>query len=300
LKDSGSTHELADNAEGHALDSPAVYSGLHMLFQQTSQSAFRTLPSAGWLWVWCALLCGCEQERMEFTEVKRVHEPVTAAEFASVMRIVNELPDQRFPAIPPVFLPPPQWNEGRTLTVGGLYEEELRLREDGWNSARLALVFERDKILMRELRKEFLTPEQFAGLMLTLGAAMCRNEVPDGVDLAALSERARSILEELARDLTPFSTLSREAQFSVLQKAMWLPRKLRADKLKQVPLENQELARKHHDWLIKALPEEFHSNPMDEIRDLLEERGMPFEELPDSGSDEDIPWQQPAQVGPRN
>lgn len=243
-----------------------------------------------------AVLClaGCEQEKLEFTEVKRIHEPVTAAEFASVKRIIEHLPERRAPAIPQVFLPPPLW-QNRSSPIRDLYEEELRRREESWDPSRLGLVFERHKLLVRELKKEKLTPEQFAGLLLTLGAALCRNEVPEGVDLAALSQRSRPFLEELARDQTPFSTLSREAQFAILQKAMWLPRKARAEKLRQVPPENLALVRKHRDWLAEALPNEFLTNPADEIRDLLEERGMPFEELPESGSDENILWQQAGQ-----
>jgi hypothetical protein len=237
------------------------------------------------------LLAGCEHERPGFTEVRRIHEPITPEEFAAVVRIVNQLPEQRVPAFPKVFLPPPLW-ENRSSTVRDLYEEELRRREECWDAARLGLVFERQAELVRELKKENLTPEQFAGLVLALGAALCRNEVPEGVDLTTIAQRSGPVLEELAGDYTPFSTLSREVQFAVLQKAMWLPRKIRAEKLRQSPAENLELVKAHRDWLANALPNEFLTIPVDEIRDLLEERGMPFEELPESGSDENIPWQQ--------
>lgn len=248
----------------------------------------------------CGLLAGCEPESLGFTEVKRIHEVVTPAEFAQFTRIVDQLPEKRVPAFPSVFLPPPQWKHDRTLPVRDLYEEELRRREEGWDTQRMAAVFDRHKILTRELRKEKLTSEQFAGMVLTLGAAMCRNDVDEEVDLSVLSERARPMLDDLMNDLTPFSSLSHETQFAVLQKSMWIARKIRADKLMLAPLENRALAQKHSDWLANALPHEFQTNPIDETRDLLEERGMPFEELPHSGYDENIRWQQAGQPAPKN
>lgn len=247
----------------------------------------------------CLALSGCEPESLGFTEIKRLHEVVSPGEWASFVRIVDRMPDRRVPAFPAVFPPPPHWDHRRSARICDLYAEELGNRDAGWNTGEIMQIFERHRLLVRELRKEKMTPEQFAGLVLTLGAATCRNEVPDGVDLAALSDRARPFLDSLAQDVSPFSSLNRESQHVVLQKAMWIARKVRADKLKQVPAENLALVEKHRDWLHQALPSEFLDNPPDEIRDLLEERGMPFEELPESGSDDDLHWQQAGVIGTR-
>ena len=256
-------------------------------------------PALGWL-VLCMGLCGCEPESLTFTEVKRVHEVITPSEWASFVRIVDHLPDRQVPSFPAVFPPAPQWEHSRSARICDLYQEEMVNREACWDTARICRSFERHKALVRELRKEKLTPEQFAGLLLTVGAALCRNEVPDDVDLAALSERSRLFRNQLAGDETPFSTLSRETRHAVLQEALWIPRSIRADKLKQVPPENRALAKKHYEWLIQALPGEFLHNPVDEIRDLLEENGLPFEELPESESDEDLQWQHAGTATPRN
>ncbi len=247
----------------------------------------------------CLTIAGCEPETLGFTEVKRIHEVVTPAEWATFVRIVEQLPDRRVPPFPSVFSPAPQWDAGRTALVRELYAEELANREIGWKTGPLGELFERHRVLTRELRKEKLTAEQFAGLVLTLGAALCRNEVPEGIDLANLSERARPFISELAVDDQPFNRLNPETSYAVLRKAMWVARKVRTDKLKQVPPENQDLARKHYDWLVHALPAEFLYNPVDEIHDLLEEQGLPFEELPDSGSDEDLMFPPTANAAPR-
>ncbi len=246
------------------------------------------LAVCGWACLW---LCGCEPESLSFREVKRIHERITPAEWASFVRIVDRLPDRRIPEFgQPVFPMQPQWRTDRSLPVHELYAEELRRREESWDSALLARAFERNKSLLRELRKEKLTTEQFAGLLLTLGAAACRHDLPEDVDLAALVDRARPVLEELAHSPLAFQKLPPESQHAVMQQALWISRKLRAEKLRQVPPENIALVHQHQAWIEDALPEEFRTNPMHEIRDQLEEQGLPFEELPESGFDEDLRW----------
>ena len=243
------------------------------------------------LLVWCCLcawLVGCEAEAPAFTEVKRVEERVTAREWAAFVRVVERLPDHRLPSFPKVLLPPPQWDAKRSLPVRELYEEERRRREDCWDSARLARYFERNKQLERELRIEKFTTEQFAGLVLTLGAASSRSQIPEEMDLADLSAQARPFLKELAEDETIFVSLPPESQHVVLQKARWIARKVRADVLRQAPPENLALVLEHREWLAKTFPKEFLINPMHELRDLLLEQGVPFEELPESGFDADI------------
>lgn len=250
------------------------------------------LPTAVWL-VSCLALSGCAPELPDFTEVKLPHERITPVEWTSFVRIIDQLPERRVPSFPQVFLPPPHWESNRSLPVRELYQEELRRREECWDTARLAHLFNRHKALVRELRREKLTTEQFCGLLLTICAAVSRTTIPEDVDLTELSERARPILDELSRDHATYATLPPETQFAVQHKAMWICRKVIADKLRQVPPENLALVGTHRDWLQRVLPEEFLANPLRELRDLLEEQGLPFEELPESGFDEDLRAAQP-------
>jgi hypothetical protein len=236
----------------------------------------------------CLWLCGCAPEAPGFTEVKLVHERITSAEWASFVRIIERLPERRAPAIPKVYLPPPQWETQRTLPVRELYQEELRRREECWDASRVAMSFERHQQLMRELRAEKLTAEQFAGLLLTVCAAASRSTLADDVDLAQLCLRARPHLEELARDQSTFATLPPETQYVIEEKAKWIVRKVVADKLRQVPPENLALVNQHREWLERVLAEEFFRDPLTGLRDRLEEEGVPFEETPESGYDEEI------------
>jgi hypothetical protein len=236
----------------------------------------------------CAVILGCEPERPAFTEVKRIGERLTPAEWAGFVRVVEHLPDRRLPEFPQVLLSPPQWDSKRSLPIRELYDEELRRLEECWDPAHLGRIFERNRALERELKREEFTPQQFAGLVLTLGAALSRSQVSDDVDLPDLADQARPFLKELSEDETVFVKLAPDAQHDVLQKARWLARRIRADVLRQVPPENIALVVEHREWLAHAFPDEFLTDPLHELRDLLLEQGVPFEELPDSGLDEEI------------
>ena len=60
--------------------------------------------------------------------------------------------------------------------------------------------------------------------------------------------------------------------------------------LRQVPRENRELVRQHRDRLKAVFPEEFRINPLKRFAKVLEDQGTPFEELPESGSDDHLTW----------
>ncbi|MFO0918265.1 MAG: hypothetical protein U0872_08125 [Planctomycetaceae bacterium] len=237
----------------------------------------------------CSLISGCASPPPEPGATKRLHEQITEDEWAAFVRVVDHLPDRRLPSFPAIFPPPPQWQEGRTALVSDLCREEVRRREECWDPARLAPVFARHKLLMRLLQREQLTAEQFAGLLLAIGAANCRSSVPPTLDLAAIADRAQKEVDELNRNYQQaFTLLSPETRYAVIVQAMWIPRMIRIQKLQQAPEENIALVKRNRAWLDKAFPEELLKNPPEELQDLFEERGMPFEERPESGSDEDL------------
>ncbi len=237
----------------------------------------------------CLLIGGCGHAEPAPTEVKRLNEPVTEAEWAAFVRIVDRLQDHRLPAFPAVFLPPPQWQEGRTALVPDLCQEEIRRREECWDPAKLAPVFARHKPLIRLLQREQMTAEQFAGLLLAIGAATCRSDVPAAIDLTSVAERARKEVDDLKREYQQaFTLLTPESRYTVVVQAMWIARMIRAEKLLQVPADNLALVSQHREWLEQAFPNELLKNPPEELQDLFEERGLPFQELSESGSDEDL------------
>jgi hypothetical protein len=76
----------------------------------------------------------------------------------------------------------------------------------------------------------------------------------------------------------------------VLTTAVWITRIDRARHLLQVPPENRAMAQTHYERLKAVFPKEFTANPFDSIADQIEELGMSFEELHQTGSDADIEW----------
>ena len=237
------------------------------------------------------LLAGCADAPLEFTEVKRISEKVTDADLNTFLRIVNSLPDEKLPEFPSVFAPPPDWDQGRTFEVSELVEREIKMLAGRSDVEKLGTHLQKNRRLQRALRREQLTPAQFAGLSLAIGVAISRSTLRDDQDLDKIIEEGERKIDELKQDMKSFHLHSPEGQHRVLQQAAWITRIDRAKRLKLVPPENYiDLVQKHGEKLAAIFPDEFTANPLDAVADRLEERGTPFEELAESGSDTEIEW----------
>ncbi|MFQ5734478.1 MAG: hypothetical protein ACE5KM_21295 [Planctomycetaceae bacterium] len=233
---------------------------------------------------------GCGEATIEFREVKRPHEKVTETELKQFLRIVNALPDKQLPPLPPVMRPLPNWNSDRTLPVRELVNEEQKLLDEGWDVDAIATRWKRNGGLQRLVEREGITLEQFVGLTLAIGAAVSRNTLRREQDLQDILNRGRSVVAQLQSDERTFARLSREAKYAVLRRAGWITRIDRAERLKDVPPENIALVGSHADRLKAVLPGYFLEDPFEAVADRLEESGMPFQELPETGRDEEITW----------
>jgi hypothetical protein len=236
------------------------------------------------------LLCGCAGETIDYIETKRIDEKVTEPELRTFLAIVESLADKKLPKLPPVFAAPPEWHHARTLPVNELVNEERTMLDDRWSVEALARALDRNRPLQRALRREQLTPEQFVGLTLAIGAALSKTTLRDDQKLDDILAKGQIVLQSLSQETESFSSLSRERRHYFLQQAAWVTRVDRAKRLTLVPPENSALVEKHRAALEAIFPGEFKLNPLDAIADLLEERGMPFEELPVSGTDDQIEW----------
>ena len=234
--------------------------------------------------------CSCQKAQLEFREVKRLHEKVTETEMKQFLRIVEALPNKELPPLPPVLRPLPNWNSGRTLPVKELVNEERKLLAEGWDVNSIANRWKKYGSLQRAVEREELTLEQFIGLMLSIGAATSRSKVRPDQKLAEFARSGKSEVKSLQNDDRPFAKLSREVRYAVLQRSGGLTRIDRAERLKDVPPENIDLVTRYADKLEKVLPHYFLENPIDAVADRLAEQGMPFEELPSTGRDDEIIW----------
>lgn len=237
-----------------------------------------------------AFVAGCDGKPLDYLEVKRIHEPIHESEAKAFLQIVESLPDGKLPPMERVFLNPPDWNESRTLPVNDLVIEEQNRLNDCWDVSRLAREWTNNRALQRALRRERITLEQFAGLTLTFGAALSRSKVRDDQDLSRLRDNGTSEIALLREDSRSFASLSEDARHYVLQRAIWITRRDRADRLLRVPVENVDRVERLGEILCNVFPSEFSVNAFDGIIDRLEEQGIPFEELPASGRDDEIEW----------
>jgi hypothetical protein len=140
------------------------------------------------------------------------------------------------------------------------------------------------------LRHENMTREQFVGLTFAIAIAASRSQLRDTQNLDAIVAQGESVLSQLRRETRLFSSLTEERMYHILQQAIWISRIDRAKHLRMVPSGNVELVRKYQEELNSVLPEEFLVNPLDSVADQLEETGVPFAELDETGNDTEIQW----------
>ena len=240
----------------------------------------------------CCLFCfGCSEESLKYTEVKRPNEKVTEEEYEAFIRVIDSLPEKKLPEFTSVLVPAPKWLKSRTLRINDLVSEAEIEISDRWKVEWLARQLKRNRSLQRTLRREKMTTEQFVGLTLTIGVALNRNTIRKNQDLNQLVKTGDEIVRQLKTDNRLFHKLKEEGRHAVLRDAVWITRIDRAKRLLQVPPENMELAETHEEELVKIFPNYFSINPLDELIDNLEEFGIPFESLPDSGFDEITQWE---------
>jgi hypothetical protein len=239
----------------------------------------------------CSLVVlGCAEEPLEFVEVKRVDEVVSEAELDHFLEIVRQLPDEKLPELQTIYRVPVVWNDLRTLPVSDLVSEELAEIERPWDTKDLADAMDTNRRFQQVLKQAKMTPEQFMGLLLSVGTAMNKSFLSEQFDFDGFIERGERVVDQLQKNHTPIADYSPDRQFSLSREAVWLYRVDRAKRLRDVPLENVELVRSHWEELAAIFPAEFQVDPLATIKDPLEEQGIPFEELPETGSDALIQW----------
>jgi truncated hemoglobin YjbI len=169
-------------------------------------------------------------------------------------------------------------------------QEEKRALEENWSINRLVEHWQRNRALRRALRRAEMTPEQFVAFAQVLTAALARGELGDDLDLDKVAARGELIVQRLSKDERVFSSLSDEGAHHVLQQAAWLPLLDTALHLRMIPNESRRLVAKHAERLRRIFPEEALRHPFEGMAQLLDESSLPFEELPESGSDDQITW----------
>lgn len=235
-------------------------------------------------------VAGCQDEPLEYTEVRRIDEQITNSELLDYVSVINGLANEEPPEFPQVYSPTADWLHTRQLPVADLVDDEIKQIRQCWDVDYLAQKLEKNKILMRHLKDARMTPQQFAGLTLALGAAYGRAVLRDDQDLKTIIDNGHREVEQLMKVSTPFANLREDEKYARLKQAAWITRQHRAEQLRLVPEENIELVLRHEKILKKTLPPQFVMNPLDDVADLLLEKGLPFDVIEGSPSEGPIIW----------
>ncbi len=254
------------------------------------RSEFAHLTLGGSLAGLVLMLAGCGDAAVIVGEARKLDEVIAGPEWDAFMRVVNLLPDPKLQELPDHRPPLPLWQAERTLPVDELAAEETLTLKQAWEPAKLVREIARNRAVVKGLRQEQMSVEQFVGMALSLGAAMQRAQLPEDFAFDDLIRRGEQAVHDLQQDHRLFAGLSIEDRHRVLDEAVWLHRVDRARRLQTIPAENIALVKEHADWLKQTMPAAFTAHPFDKVADLLEEQGLPFVELPQSGSDAGIEW----------
>jgi hypothetical protein len=255
----------------------------------THTSVRRSLAAA--LLFVASVLTGCGEHAIKFADPRDVGDKVTDADLETFCQVIDDLPDKKLPEMPALFKRPPAWDEQRTLPVNELIREESDELDKLWNDEQLIRHLAKDRPLQKALRQR-MSPAQFVGLVKTIGAALARNAVRTDQDLRLIVEQGKRRLGPLRAQTQRFNQLQPDERHVVLTTAVWITRMDRARRLMQVPPENRAMAESHYERLKAIFPQEFWANPFDSIADQIEELGMSFEELRQTGIDAEIEWKE--------
>ncbi|QDT41201.1 hypothetical protein Pan241w_12610 [Gimesia alba] len=254
----------------------------------------RTIHSAIGCYLCClmsVLLVGCSENSLDYTELKQINEKVTESELKKYLKVIKLLPQNKIPTFPSVYAPAPAWSHIRSLPIEDLVNSEQNNLSQLWDIQRISDHFGiRNRTLKKALHRRDMSKDQFISFTLALGLAAGRTQLRPDQNLEEIIQKGEKIIHQLQLDKRPFSSLSLEEKHRTLHEAMWIARVNRAKQLIQVPPENINLVKNNWDELKEVLPPEFLKNPLGDLSDTLEERGIPFTINEEEDSDDLLEW----------
>ncbi len=235
------------------------------------------------------LLIGC---RPTPVNRKLVHfdEPLRAADVELFIEIAKALPESKLLAAIYPFVPPPKWDEDRTLPVRELVNGELQSLDEKWTQCALGERQVQSKAIERILKRKHVSRERFASLAFAIGIAMAQSTVPEDFDVNWHLKRAQAAMMDLRRDGRPFHSLNPEVGHEIIRRSAWLTEYHRGERLSHVPPYNAQLVKHYRERLKDLLPAEFFTMPYNVNLDRNTESALPFEDLPGNESFEFLSW----------
>lgn len=217
-------------------------------------------------------------------------EPLRPADLELFIDIATALPESKLLSNINPFLPPPKWDEDRTLPVRELVNGELQSLDERWQHCALGERAAQSKAIERILKRKHVSRERFVSLAFAIGMAAALGTVPDDFDVNWHLKRAQVVVMDLRRDGRPFHALTPEVGYEVTRRSAWLTEYHRGERLSHVPPYNVQLVTHYRDRLKEILPADFFVSPYNTNLDRNADRALPFEDLPGQEGLEFLSW----------
>ena len=248
-----------------------------------------------WMW-WCCYVCitaglvGCGGHQEHHEHVKELTEEVTPSELEQLLAIIDRLPGGKLPTFDSPMSPPTRWALGQEKSIERIAGEKLDQLEERWTPGYVSQTFVRNPRLRWAMASAEMSPENFSALILSVGVALSKSSVPPETDLGNLLKRAREGAQKLNEDRRSMATLASDEQYQIVQQSLWIPL---LDLMTHYPMVSDgtlQLVKQHRARLEKAFPPEFTENPLPYYDKILNNSGLPFEDLPETGITDLTAW----------
>ena len=236
------------------------------------------------------LLSGCGGHVEVGVHVKELSEEVTSEELERFLAIVDRLPGKKLPAFESPLTPPIRWEKGQEKSIERIATERIEQLESRWTSDFLTPFFVRNPKLRWAMASAEVTPEEFAGLALSFGTALSRSSLPTDADLSGLTKLTIEGVKKLKKDGRSLAMLPPDEQYRICQQSLWIPLQDVITHFAMVPESNLRLAQANRERLAKAFPPEFSENLLQHYEKILNNSGLPFEDLTETGITDLTAW----------
>lgn len=235
-----------------------------------------------------SILAGCMPELPTLEGVQEKSQPLSATSWDALRRIVEAMSVDARSKLPRWLPVCSFWQESRTLEIAQLAVEEQGKLVEFWQPKRYQNDLAWEKSLRTALLSEHVTLEQFIALTLCVGVACSSKLASKELADSLLQRRGDLAIERLSSDHRIYSKLAADERFAVIRDTEWLSRMELLSALRSVPAENVTLVTEQASWIEAHLPEHVRPDPKELLMDRRRQNGVPFEELPTSGSDSQL------------
>ncbi|MFO1022714.1 MAG: hypothetical protein U0903_18760 [Planctomycetales bacterium] len=236
---------------------------------------------------------GCASQEDDLVSIKQLSDAISVKELEWFCQIVDWLPSKKIPFFPSPLVPPEAWQHQDEKSIERLTQERVEELAKRWSVNQISSYLSRSRALRWALTRMESQVIVFAGLTVSLGAALCKASLPPEQKLLDLEKEARQHVDLLLEEKNSMKNIAKFSQdngYRIAHDALWIPLWDLMLHLNQVPNDNLQLVIKNRARLEPMFPDEFHENLLNRYSRVLKDTGLPFEDLPGQKIDDLDVW----------